>query len=393
MKWACVSVAFLALCSIGSVQATAQVTAADSAAVLVRTAQRFEAQGDFEVARALYRYVVEHFTQTPAGSSAAERLSAVRSMGTRGSGNTELQVWSTLFGLYLGVAVPGALGADQSEPYGIGLMLGGPTGFFGGRALARSRDLTEGQARAITMGGTWGVWQSLGWRKVFDWGVETYCDVGPFPGEQCYSTEDEFEEDLAATIVGGLAGMAVGYALSGRPISPGVATTVNLGALWGTWFGVAVGQLMDLENGDLLAATLVGGDAGLVATALLAPGWNVSRNRARTISIAGVIGGLGGAGIDLLTEPSNDKGEIAIPLVASLVGLGIGILSTRGQDADAEAGGRRGAALQGPLLNLAEGRLGLATPIPYPGMLERKGKAGLEPTPGVGITLFSATFR
>ena len=106
MKWACVSVAFLALCSIGSVQATAQVTAADSAAVLVRTTQRFEAQGDFEVARALYRYVVEHFTQTPAGSSAAERLSAVRSMGTRGSGNTELQVWSTLFGLYLGVAVP-----------------------------------------------------------------------------------------------------------------------------------------------------------------------------------------------------------------------------------------------------------------------------------------------
>ncbi len=129
--------------------------------------------------------------------------------------------------------------------------------------------------------------------------------------------------------------MAVGYALSGRPISPGVATTVNLGALWGTWFGVAVGQLMDLENGDLLAATLVGGDAGLVATALLAPGWNVSRNRARTISIAGVIGGLGGAGIDLLTEPSNDKVEIAIPLAASLVGLGIGILSTRGQDADA----------------------------------------------------------
>jgi hypothetical protein len=371
-----------------------QVTAADSAAVLFDAAAGFEDQGDADVARALYRYILERFGDTPAGRAASERLFGIRSEGTRGSGRVELQVWTTLYGLYLGVAVPGALGADEPEPYGVGLLLGGPVGFFSGRAIARGTDLTEGQARAITMSGSWGIWQALGWRKVFDLGVTKVCEPAPWdPGEEYCWREDEIEEDFAATIVGGIAGMAAGYAIASQPVSPGVATAVNFGALWGTWFGVAGGILMDLEGDhDLLAASLVGGDLGLVATALLSPGWNVSRSRARLVSIAGVIGGISGAGIDLLVQPDDEKVAIGIPLATSIIGLGIGIASTRDYDAGNPVGEDDGPAFGTALVNVRDGHWGVTAPIPYPVMLERKGANGPVPTAGLGVTLFSARF-
>jgi hypothetical protein len=373
----------------------AQVTATDSAAVLLQAAESFAARGQADVAQALYRFVVEHFPDTPAGSLADRRLSGIRAEGTEGSGSVELQVWTTTFGLYLGVAVPGALGADGSEPYGVGLLLGGPVGFFGGRALARAKKLTEGQARAITMGGSWGIWQAWGWRQVFDWGVGERCDPAPFDPSQeyCYSTEDESEEQFAATIVGGLGGMAAGYALSDRTVAPGVATAVNFGALWGSWFGVATGVFMSLEDDNLLAATLLGGNAGLVATAVMAPGWNVSRNRARLVSIAGVIGGLGGAGIDLLVQPDGEKTAIAIPLATSLIGLGMGIYTTRYYDAEHVDARSDEAPMRGALVDLREGRWRVSAPVPYPVMLEGQGTRGPIRVPGLAVTLFRASFR
>ena len=388
----CISL-ILAL-SFGQTPVAAQVTAADSAAVLLQAAETFEAEGDPDVARALYRYIIEHFPGTPARNTADERLFAIRSQGTRGSGRMELQVWTTMYGLYLGVAIPGALSADGSEPYGLGLLLGGPAGFFGGRALANSKDLTEGQAHAITGGGTWGIWQAVGWREVFDLGVSEQCQPGfGDPAEEyCYPNENNTEENFTASIVGGLAGMAAGYAIANRPVSPGVATAVNFGALWGTWFGVAGGVLTDLEGDNLLAATLIGGDAGLVSTALLAPGWNVSRSRARIVSIAGVIGGLGGAGIDLLIQPDDEKVAIGIPLLTSIIGLGVGIGSTRNYDEGRE-GADDSAALGTGLIHVDDGHWSVGTPIPYPVMLERKGPRGPVQTTGLGVTIFSARYR
>ena len=373
----------------------AQITPADSAAVLLQAAESFEAQGDSDVARAIYDFILQRFAGTPAATAAQERMYGFRAEGTRGSGRVELQVWTTLYGLWLGVAIPGAFGADESEPYGLGLILGGPAGFFGGRALAGSRDLTEGQARAITFGGLWGGWQGFGWQEALDIGVEEICEPAPWDSarEHCYTTEDSSEEVFAATIIGSLAGMAVGNVLSQRTISPGVATTVNFGALWGTWFGVATGVLTDLEDDDLLGATLVGGNVGLLSMMALAPGWNVSRSRARLVSIAGVIGGLTGAGIDLLADVDDDKTAIGIPLATSLVGLGIGLAATRGyEDHRVEAPGN-GGLLDGSLLSLSDGRWSVNPPVPYPVMLERDGPVGPTRTPGLGVTLLNARFR
>ena len=357
--------------------------------MLLDAARGFEVDGRRDVAAAVYQLILDRYPDTPAAVEARALLAAVPVEDANRSGSVELRVWMTIYGAWLGVAVPGAFGANSSEPYGVGLLLGGPTGFLAGRALANALDLSEGQARAITLGGTWGTWQGFGWREVLDLGVDQDCQITSF----CYDVEDDIEETFAAMIVGGLTGIGVGALLSQREMTPGTASAVNFGSLWGTWFGVAGGTLLDLHDDDLLAATLVGGDAALLAAALLAPRWNVTRSRARLVSIAGVLGGLGGAGIDLLAQPDGDKARIGIPLAGSLLGLALGAVATRGRNDTAE--GPVGPP-DGALLRLDRGRLALRMPLPTPVLvpsqdvsLERS-RAGWRPA--LAFELFRAEF-
>lgn len=359
-----------------------QVSRADSAAVLLAGARLLESRGETDAADAVYQLLVERFGDTAAAEQARQRLRLPSASRSTRSGRVELQVWTTLYGLWLGIAVPGALGADGPEAYGVGLLVGGPAGFLTGLGLARSRELTDSQARAITLGGTWGTWQGLGWANVLDLGEDLTCD-----GDVCFS-EGGSEETFAAMIVGGVSGIVAGALLSRKNIPQGVATAVNFGALWGTWFGFAASYLADLEDDNLLAATLIGGNAGLLGTALLAPRWNMSRNRARLISIAGVIGGLSGAGADLILQPDDDKVAVAIPMVTSALGLLIGTLTTRNYDARPQGGGDFDTAL----LRFEDGRLGLGTALPVPTLLPIERADRTEWRPAVALTLFRARF-
>ncbi len=372
----------------GASSLTAQVSSpADSANVLLDAAASFESNDQWEVAEALYRFIAEHFDTTTAAVQAQARFSALNFEGAQGRGSVELQVWATTYGLWLGVALPRWLGADTPEPYGAGLLLGGPAGYFGGKALAGSLSLTEGQARAITFGGTWGTWQGLGWAEVLDLGSTEIC-FGP---GQCVQTEASDEAKFGAMVVGGLSGIAAGALLSRRPISRGVASTATYGALWGTWFGVASSILLDFDEEDgMLTGALIGGDAGLLTTALLAPGWNMSRNRARLVSIAGVIGGLGGLGLDLLIQPDGEKTLVAIPLATSVLGLAIGAVTTRG------SGPERSLAadpLPGALFKMDQGRFGLGFPTPTPTFIRvDTPSGGTALKPAASFTLFAARF-
>ncbi len=344
--------------------ATAQVSRADSAAVLLETARSFESSDRWEIAEAIYQLISQRFADTPAGQEARERLLTVPASQSS-PGRTELTVWSTLYGLWLGgIAIPIMADASGPEAAGVGLLLGGPAGFLAGRALARSRPLTSGQARAITWGGTWGTWQGLGWAMVADLGAGEFCD-----SFGCYPEDEDTGYVMGAAIAGGIAGIGVGTYLSRRTIPDGLATTINFGSLWGTWFGLAGSILADLDDDALLAGTLLGGNAGLVSSALLGRGWNLSRSRARLISIAGVIGGVGGLGLDLLIQPDDEKVAVLIPLVGSIAGLGIGATLTRNLE---DSGGRGGAGPNASaLLRWDAGTLGLGAPTPLPVRLPR----------------------
>lgn len=363
-------------------------TRADSAAVLLATALRFADEGADDVAEALFDLILQRYGDT----EAASRLATLRDTSpafSRG-GRAELQVWGTLYGAWLGVAVPLIASADEPEPYGIGLLLGAPAGFFASRAYARSRPISVGQARAITLGGTWGTWQGLGWAKVFDLGAETQ-DICLDPGI-CYEAEtgDDTEEVVAAAVAGGIAGIVIGALISHKPISPGLATTVNFGALWGTAYGLAGGVIAaDAKDDELLVWALLGGNAGLLTTAIFGPTWQLSRPRARLISLSGLIGAIGGFGIDLLAQPDDDAVIIGIPALTSLAGLAFGAWSTRNYDADRGRGGD-GGAFGGALLQLENGEWQAGMPLPFPTTLrnERTGR----PEAALHVPLLRARF-
>ena len=371
-----------------------QASRADSAAVLLTAAQDFQAEGRWEVAEALYHYISERYGDTWAGAQAVEALQEAPTDRSSQSAQTELMVWATTYGAWLGVAIPGALGADSPGPFGAGLLLGGPAGFLGGRALGRSRPLSEGQVRAITFGSLWGTWMGYGVMEILDLGEGDAC---PDISGSCYESDPEGKDVFKALVVGGLAGTVGGALLSRKPIPSGVATTANFGALWGTWFGVAGGVLLDLEGDKLLTSTLIGGNGGLLTAAMLAPGWDISRNRARLVSIAGVIGGLAGAGLDLMIQPDDEKVVLGIPLAGSIVGLATGVALTSGIDRRGAVG--RGAAEEmgilgtgGALLHYGDGRLKLRFPTPFPTVVAADRDTGFSFEPALGLTLLQSRF-
>ena len=373
---------------IGAPSLTAPLpSAADSAQILLSTAESFESDGQSEVAEALYRFIAEHFDTTPAAVQARQRFSELRRLDSERSGSVGLRIWSSIYGAWLGVAIPAWLGVDEPEPYGVGLLLGGPAGYIAGGALANSLSLTEGHARAVTLGGTWGTWQGFGWAQVLDIGGGPDCP-------QCFDPGPSDEAVFGTMILGGLTGIAAGVLLSRRPISPGVASAATYGALWGTWFGVASSILMGFDDGDdALAGALIGGDAGLLSMALLAPGWDLTRNRARLVSIAGVIGGLGGLGIDLLIQPDGEKTLVAIPLATSIVGLMIGARMTRDSNPGLARAGDSPSPLSGALVKLDQGRFGLGFPIPTPTFIRVDAPSGQTVLkPAASFTLFAARF-
>jgi hypothetical protein len=300
------------------------------------------------------------------------------------SGKTELLVFTTAYGLALGGAIPAAFDANDTEAYGVGLIVGGPVGYFLGRGITKARPVSEGQARAVSFGTIWGAWQGFGWTEALNIGKHEVCNEG-----FCFTEDPDGKTLWRATVLGSLAGFGTGLFLSGKDISGGTASTVSFGGLWGTWFGVATRILVDENGGDDagLKYALIGGDIGLVTTALLAPKWNLSRNRARVISIAGVAGGLAGAGVLLITKPDDDK-AIAIPMASSALGLALGAYWSRNYD---ERNAPRGGPDEGGDALLQWNR-GLSVGMPAPELrfvqADRRGRR----EPALSIPLLKARF-
>jgi len=375
--------ALLCAAIAGSARPAQAQSRADSAAVLLDTARRFEQERRAEVASALYSLILQRYGDTPAADAVRARSHEGRVVLDR-SGRTELLVWGTLYGAWLGVAVPLILDADGPEAYGIGLLAGGPAGFFAARAYTGQRMVTSGQARAITWGGTYGTWQGIALVELLDLGqeTETFCPTG----EPCYDVEynDNTEEIIAGAVVGGLAGIATGALLARKPISAGTAATVSLSSMWGTGYGASLAYLLDAEGDGVLLAAMLGGNAALVASAFGQRSWQLTESRARLISLAGIVGGLAGVGVDLIASVDDDRAAVLIPTLGATAGLTFGVLATRSRE---PSDGGNGDA-DGALLEVRDGRLGLGAPVPVPFAMQD----GNRTVASVYLPVFSARF-
>ncbi len=367
----------LLLFGLASTPATlgAQDTRADSAATLLRAARVLEARGEFRLARDLLRVLSERFPETVV---AAEGQRIRRAMGEdeslTGFNRGGFIAYHTAFGAWLGVVIPAALDADASEAYGAGLLVGAPLGFFGSRALAEKRNLRSGPAALLQFGSTWGTWQGFGWQAALDFGVEEICEA-----DFCYETSSDTAPWVAA-LVGGVAGFGAGLLASRSDVTQGQAAVITQAALWGTWYGAAIAELAGVQDNDQLAAALIIGNVAMLAAIPAARAWRPTAAKVRTITAAGLGGGLAGLGVALLTSTESTDGVIAILASGTTLGLIGGAALVRDRDPGPIPEG--GSAL----LTIRDG-WSLGVPVPTPAAILAPDTSRRHTVPGIRVPL------
>ena len=126
--------------------------------------------------------------------------------------------FGTLYTTWLGVGTLILAETEDPVPYGFVLIAGPVGGLAGSLSLTRNSELSDGQASLINLGGAWGIWQAVG--------AAILADAGEKP-------------TVGASMAGGAIGLALASSIvSGRDVSPGDATLINFGGIWGTWFSI-----------------------------------------------------------------------------------------------------------------------------------------------------------
>lgn len=371
---------------VGLVSFTPQLAAqtpADSAATVLEAARILKREGRNEAARQLLLFIQSRYGTTLAARAADSLLGSLpqaTSVTTGTTGRTGFILFHTVYGGFLGLAIPAALGANGSEAYGAGLLLGAPIGYFGSRAFARARITMPGQAGVAMFATIWGTWQGLGLQTALNIGQTETCNAG-----FCYTTDSD-AAPWAAMSIGGIAGITAGLLLASKEIPSGASTLVSHSAFWGSWFGLSLGSVFGAEDDDLIGASLIGGNTLLLLAIPAARSWRPVSSRVRLITAAGIAGGLTGLGIDLLASVDDDGAVLGIAAATSAIGLVAGAVATRNtKDAD------DGAAAGPAFLTVRDG-VHIRPPLPLPALIPSDERGGRRFRPGFRFTLLDADF-
>jgi hypothetical protein len=242
-------------------------------------------------------------------------------------GRVELAVFGTTYGVFAGLLVSYLAMPEDGGEFSTALLTTTAVA-AGGLTLALAstagREITEGRAKLISMGGTWATLNS----------AAIALELGAR------------DKTLAGTVLAaGLGGIVLGALDLGETPPPGYLALVNSVGLWSGYVTgmVLAAAEMDLDSEDLWALVVAGADVGLVTTALLAEDVRISPGRVRLIDLGGFLGTLGG----LAVASTSDFAPAPI-LVGSLVGLGATALATRTWDEPAGGEVRDGVAWRGP---------------------------------------------
>ena len=225
--------------------------------------------------------------------------------------------FGTLFTTWLGVGTLILLDTEGPVPYGLVFIAGPLSGLIGSLSLTRESELSDGQASLITLGGTWGMWQAVG--------AATLADAGD-------------KLTVGASMAGGAIGLALASGIvKDRDISPGDATLINFGGVWGTWFAICGAMAARNRNNDnsdfILGSAMMGGNLGLLTMAAWSTKLNMSRARARLINIGGIVGTLYGLGANILLDiEPEDRTFWSLMGLGGAVGLTAGAYFTRNYD-------------------------------------------------------------
>ena len=262
-----------------------------------------------------------------------------------GMSRASLVGFGTLFTTWLGVGALILADVEDPVPYGLVLIAGPVGGLAGSLSLTRNSELSDGQASLINLGGVWGIWQAVG--------AAALADASEKP-------------TVYASMVGGALGLALASSIvKDRDISPGDATLINFGGIWGTWFsicGAMAARDRSRDNSNfVLGSAMMGGNVGLSTMAVWSTKLDMSLARARLINIGGIVGTIYGLGASILLDiEPEDRTFWSLMGIGGVVGLTAGAYFTRNYDTQEGYFTESGVAL----LNLepAEKRWNLSLP-------------------------------
>ena len=301
------------------------------AAALKVMVLRFASETRYDLATGVVNYLGAGYPQTYEGQWAQEygpQISALAHhpqalfanqsfVDQRGRG--DLIVFSGLYGIWLGLAIPVTIEAEDAKSYAAGLLIAPPMAVLIASSATRNADITEGQATMISLGGKLGTWQGLGWSSMSDASGNRVVGTG---------------------VATGLAGIVSAVILThATQFSEGHAAITSSSMYWGGWFGLVVAELADHDQVDhgVLRDMLLGSDALVLTSAIAARGADLSEGRMRLINLSGVLGTVAGFGFDLLTEVQSGKVAISVAALGTVAGLSAGAAATRNYDHDRDA--------------------------------------------------------
>jgi hypothetical protein len=291
-----------------------------------------------------------------------------RSVTGGNEGRGRLVLWSSLYGIWLGIATDIMFDIDGDRAVIVPPMLGMAAG-LGFSLLATSNyQLSVGEAYTIITGLDYGSFNGALWAGGLD-----LSDKGVVGASVATS--------IAATSIGVLVANA-------RSPSAGDIELVRSGLLWGTIGGflatAAIGPSLtdDISAQSVLKLTAAAMDAGFVTGVALASYYDLSKNRVLIIDAGALAGGLAGAGIAWLIAGSNSNGQaIAGAALGGMIG-GIVITAYATRELDMQdASAASLPAVPAVFARDGGGRWSIGTPGPVP-VLD-----------GTGTRLVGATFN
>ena len=281
-------------------------------------------------------------------------------------GRGRLVLWSSLYGIWLGIATDILFEIDGNRAVILPPLLGMGAGLGISLAATSSFELTVGEA----------------------WTIITGLDYGTINGALWAGGLDMSDKGVVGTAVAtSIAATSVGVLVaSAKSPRAGDIELVRSGLLWGTVAGFLATVVIapDAQSHNALKAIAASMDAGFVAAVGLANYFDLSRNRVLIIDAGALAGGLMGGGVAWLIAGTNNSGRglAGAALGGLCAGIGVAAYATRNLDAqDAAAATAARPAVPAVLARDRAGRWRLGTPGPVPVF------------DGTGTRLLGATFN
>jgi hypothetical protein len=264
-------------------------------------------------------------------------------------GRGRLVLWSSLYGIWLGIATDIMFDIDGDRAPILAPLIGMGAGLGLSLAATSSYQVTVGEA----------------------WTIITGLDYGSFNGALWAGGLDFSSKGIVgASVATSVAAASIGVLVANtKSPSAGDIEVVRSSLLWGTVGGFLLTFVVapDVSSESGLKAVAAAMDAGLLVGVGLANSFDLSRNRVLIIDAGAIAGGLATAGIAWLVAgtDNNARGLAAAALGGMLGGIAVTAYATR--DLDAQDGASAAApSVPAVLARDAAGRWSLGTPGPVP---------------------------